>query len=75
MGKPSIQTHEFYDFIPALDWMQENISGFDKDTFWTFACELPGFSNDTYFTFLDTEDHPMAKMLFAEFGYSFYICW
>lgn len=75
MGKPQIEVHEYYDFLPVLDWMTKNVIGFDKDVFWSWACELPGFSNDTFFTFLDDETHPMAKMLFEQFGHSFYICW
>ena len=75
MTKPVIQTHEYFDLFPVLDWMQENVQGFDRDQFESYACELEGFSNDTFYTFLDNETHPMLKMMFEHFGYSFYICW
>lgn len=75
MERPKLETHEYYDFLPVLDWMDENVEEFDKDEFWDYACELHGFGNDTFFTFLDTEKHPMAILLFENFGYSFLICW
>lgn len=75
MEKPQIQSHEYFDLIPVLDWMEETVQGFNKDQFWSYACELHGFSNDTFYSFLDNEEHPMLKMVFERFGCSFYICW